>query len=230
MSKRALGTVIAAVGLVLILFAAGLTIRNISIDNKAAAATSDILARVLAEEALIENGGQSADSEDGDDGDVSPEYPTYPLIPGQRRILDLIREPEMKTVLVDGREYIGVLKIPRTGSELPVLSTCTDRTINIAPGRYHGSPDGGAFVIGGHNYISHLGRIDWLREGDEVLFTDVEGTSYLYNVVGSEVLDANASRELVDDEWDLSLFTCTFSGTQRLTVRCLRADLMEDEG
>ncbi len=218
MSKRTLGTVIAVIGFLMILGAAGLTVRNISTDNKAAAATSDILERVLAEEA------SSADRDPSGNGGGEDLSPQYPMIPGQRRILDMLREPEMKTVLVDGREYIGVLKIPRTGSELPVMATCTDRTINVAPGRYYGSPEGGAFVIGGHNYISHLGRIDWLREGDEVLFTDVEGTSYLYSVVGSEVLDANASRALVDDQWDLSLFTCTFSGAQRLTVRCLRAD------
>ena len=222
MSKRTLGTVIAVIGFLMILGAAGLTIMNVSTDNRAAEATSGILDRVLAEEAsgaIQSRGGE----EDGHA--VTPEYP---MLPGQRRILDLIREPEMKTVLVDGREYIGVLKIPKTGSELPVMSTCTDRTINIAPGRYHGSPGGSAFVIGGHNYISHLGRIDWLKQGDEVLFTDVEGTTYLYSVVGSEVLDANAARELVDDEWDLSLFTCTFSGAQRLTVRCLRVDPDEE--
>lgn len=222
MSKRTLGTVIAVIGLLMILGAAGLTVMNVSTDNRAAAATSGILDRVLAQEAS--GAVQSHGGEENGDA-VTPQYPA---IPGQRRILDLIREPEMKTVLVDGREYIGVLKIPKTGSELPVMSTCTDRTINIAPGRYHGTPGGGAFVIGGHNYISHLGRIDWLKEGDEVLFTDVEGTTYLYSVVGSEVLDANAARELVDDEWDLSLFTCTFSGAQRLTVRCLRVNPEKD--
>ena len=51
MSKRTLGTVIAVIGFLMILGAAGLTVRNISTDNKAAAATSDILERVLAEEA-----------------------------------------------------------------------------------------------------------------------------------------------------------------------------------
>lgn len=223
MSKRTFGTVIAVIGFLMILGAAGLTVMNVSTDNRAAEATSGILDRVLAEEA-----SGAVQSHGGDAGDGNAVTPEYPMLPGQRRILDLIREPEMKTVLVDGREYIGVLKIPKTGSELPVMSTCTDRTINIAPGRYHGTPEGGAFVIGGHNYISHLGRIDWLKEGDEVLFTDVEGTTYLYSVVGSEVLDANAARELVDDEWDLSLFTCTFSGAQRLTVRCLRVNPEKD--
>ena len=61
-----------------------------------------------------------------------------------------------------------------------------------------------------------------------MLFTDVEGQSYLYKVVGSEVINANAGRDLISDEWDLSLFTCTFSGSQRLTVRCLRAEPEDD--
>lgn len=219
MVKRRLGTVVAVIGLILILGAAGLTLRNIRTDNKAAAETSDLLAKVLAGEVEQDDSGD-------EESDVVDLTSTYPL-PSQRRLRNLIPDPELKTVLVDGREYIGVLTIPRTGSELPVMSTCTDLTINISPGRYYGTPTGGAFVIGGHNYISHLGRIDWLREGDDVLFTDVEGVTYLYKVVGSEILDANAGRELVSDEWDLSLFTCTFSGSQRLTVRCLRAESEE---
>jgi len=222
MVKRSVGTVVAAIGLILILGAAGLTLRNIRTDNKAAAATSDLLNRVRAEE-LEQSGSEGEPAEAETDVPIS----LYPL-PGQRRLRKLIQEPEMKTVLVDGREYIGVLAIPRTGSEPPVMATCTDRTINISPGRYYGSPTGGAFVIGGHNYISHLGRIDWLREGDEILFTDVEGNAYLYNVVGSEIIDANDARGLISDEWDLSLFTCTFSGAQRLTVRCMRAELEDD--
>ncbi|MBE6726191.1 MAG: sortase [Ruminococcaceae bacterium] len=222
MVKRRLGTVVAVIGLILILGAAGLTLRNIRTDNKAAAATSDLLARVRAEE--VEQTGTGTEE---DPAETEAPVSQYPL-PGQRRLRNLVPEPEMKTVLVDGREYIGVLTIPRTGSELPVMATCTDRTINISPGRYHGTPTSGGFVIGGHNYISHLGRIDWLREGDEVLFTDVEGQSYLYKVVGSEVINANAGRDLISDEWDLSLFTCTFSGSQRLTVRCLRAEPEDD--
>jgi sortase A len=219
MVKRRLGTVVAVIGLILILGAAGLTLRNIRTDNKAAVETSDLLAKVRAGEVEQDDAGD-------EESDVVDLTSTYPL-PNQRRLRNLIPDPELKTVLVDGREYIGVLTIPRTGSELPVMSTCTDQTINISPGRYYGSPTGGAFVIGGHNYISHLGRIDWLREGDDVLFTDVEGVTYLYKVVGSEILDASAGRELVSDEWDLSLFTCTFSGSQRLTVRCLRAESEE---
>ena len=221
MYKKTLGTVIAVIGLLLVMGAAGLTIMNVRTDNKAAVMTSDILSRVRSEKP------EPGSSDDSSDEDEEEDIIRYPL-PGQRRLRSRIPEPEMKTVLVDGYEYIGVLTIPRTGSELPVMSTCTDRTINVSPGRYYGSPEKGPFVIGGHNYISHLGRIDWLREGDEVLFTDVEGVSYLYKVAGSEILNAGDSRKLVSDEWDLSLFTCTFSGTQRFTIRCLKAET-EDE-
>ena len=220
MYKRTLGTVVAVIGLLCVLGAAGLTLMNVRTDNKAAVMTSDILSRVLASEPVP----GSSDTDPGEDEEETPRYP----LPNERRLRSRIPEPEMKTVLVDGYEYIGVLTIPRTGSELPVMSTCTDRTINVSPGRYYGTPEKGPFVIGGHNYISHLGRLDWLREGDEVLFTDVEGISYLYKVAGSEILNAGDGRKLVSDEWDLSLFTCTFSGAQRLTVRCIRAE-SEDE-
>ena len=116
MYKRAFGTLIVTVGLILILGAVGLTVMNVRTDNKAAERTSEILERVIAE--LPDSSASADGAADEEAGDVQEETVQYPL-PGQRRLRNLMPEPEMKTVLVDGREYIGVLTIPRTGSELP---------------------------------------------------------------------------------------------------------------
>lgn len=222
MSKRTLGTVAVTIGLLCILGAVGLTLRNINTDNRAAEKTAGILEQLTVEES---SGNVTRPVQE-----TEAAVPVYPFPSHSRRpeFLEPEHKPEMATVLVDGREYIGVITIPRMKSELPVQAICDDVSINVSPGRFHGSPETGAFVIGGHNYVSHFGRLDWLREGDEVLFTDVEGKKTLYTVSGSELLSASAVEDLISDEWDLSLFTCTFSGSQRLTVRCIAADSSTD--
>ncbi len=75
-------------------------------------------------------------------------------------------------------------------------------------------------MICGHNYTVHFGRIDNLREGAKVIFTDVRGNKFVYEVKESELVNPDAVRYMISDDWDLSLYTCTLPGTARYTVRC----------
>lgn len=43
---------------------------------------------------------------------------------------------------------------------------------------------------------------------------------FSYNVSGMEELPGTALEEMEAGEWDLTLFTCTASGKNRVTVRC----------
>ena len=55
-------------------------------------------------------------------------------------------------------------------------------------------------------------------------FTDVYDESITYEVSNQEVIDGNDKDEMVKNvnDWDLTMFTCTFSGRTRQTVRCVR--------
>jgi sortase A len=75
-------------------------------------------------------------------------------------------------------------------------------------------------VIAAHNYKSHFGRLSELQTGDIVFFTDVNGRSYYYEVVLSETLPKEATEEMIAGGFDLSLYTCTPGGANRVTVRC----------
>ena len=46
-------------------------------------------------------------------------------------------------------------------------------------------------------------------------------TRYIVEVI--EVLDGTAVEEMITGDWDLSLYTCTYGGKSRLTVRCRKA-------
>jgi len=58
-----------------------------------------------------------------------------------------------------------------------------------------------------------------LVQGDAVTFTDMDGNVFCYQVAEIETLPPYATQEMTSGEWDLTLFTCTIGGQNRLTLR-----------
>ena len=127
---------------------------------------------------------------------------------------------EMLTTEVNGYDCIGVLSIPVLELELPVLTDWNYAKLKIAPCHYFGSYYEKDFVIAAHNYQSHFGRLSALRPKDLILFTDISGTVYCYEVVLLETLPGSATEDMITSGFDLSLYTCTPGGASRVTVRC----------
>ena len=128
----------------------------------------------------------------------------------------------MPTSHVDGHDYIGCLTIPSLGLDLPIMSGWSYPKLRIAPCRFEGSLYLDDLVLMAHNYDRHFGRIKNLRSGDIITFTDMEGTTVEYEVIALEVLEPTAVEEMTAGEFDLTLFTCTYGGQSRVTVRCDR--------
>ena len=126
----------------------------------------------------------------------------------------------MPTVRAGYFDSIGILSSPVLELELPVLADWSYEKLNSAPCQYYGSYYEPDFVIAAHNYDSHFGRLSQLQSGDLVLFTDVTGNVYCYEVVLLETLIATATEEMITSGFDLSLYTCTPGGASRVTVRC----------
>ena len=127
---------------------------------------------------------------------------------------------EMTTVKVDGYECIGILSIPVLDIELPVLTDWSYAKLKKAPCHYYGSYYEKDFVIAAHNYKSNFGRLSELQTGDIVIFTDINNVERYYEVVLLETLHKNATKEMIISGFDLSLYTCTLGGSNRVTVRC----------
>ena len=77
-------------------------------------------------------------------------------------------------------------------------------------------------VIMAHNYDRHFGSLSELRIGDRVSFTDMDAETTLYEVVALDVLAPTDIEVMTAGEYDLTLFTCTYGGKSRVTVRCNR--------
>lgn len=132
--------------------------------------------------------------------------------------------PEMPTMEIDGNEYIGYLEIPTIGVSLPVMSDWSYPQLRIAPCCYWGSAYDDSLVIMAHNYDRHFGRIGTLEIGAPVQFIDCEGNIFRYVVAAHEQLERTDVQEMLADSWDLTLFTCTYGGANRVTVRLTRVD------
>ncbi|MBR5260026.1 MAG: sortase [Eggerthellaceae bacterium] len=121
---------------------------------------------------------------------------------------------------VDDNFYVGTLRIPSLGLELPVMEEWSYEGLRVAPCRYAGSAYAGDMVIAAHSYTSHFGRLSSISYGDEVSFADVCGNVFVYKVVSVEELQSTDVGAMVQSEWELTLFTCTFDGSARVAVRC----------
>ena len=126
---------------------------------------------------------------------------------------------EPATISVGGYEVCGSISIPKMGVELAIISDWSYANLNISACRYSGSPDGQMIVMA-HNYTRHFGRLRSLAAGDEVRVTGVDGTIYDYEVTVTETLASNQLGVVMSgDNWDLTLFTCTYGGENRVVVR-----------
>lgn len=131
---------------------------------------------------------------------------------------------EMTETMIDGYSYIGCLSVPSLGLALPVMSEWDYGRLKIAPCRYTGSVKTDDLVIAGHNYVRHFGKLSGLSQGDEVTFTDMDGEVSFYEVAAVDVLSPSAVEEMISGDYDLTLFTCTYGGKSRVTVRCERSE------
>lgn len=128
--------------------------------------------------------------------------------------------PVMTEKTIDGYSYIGYLSIPSLELELPVMAQWDYQRLRIAPCRYTGSTKTDNLVIAAHNYARHFGNLSKLTAGEKISFVDMDGIVTVYEVAMVEIMEPTAIEEMTDGSYDLSLFTCTYGGKYRVTVRC----------
>ncbi len=188
------GKLIMLLGTVLVLLSMILTLYNSYEEKKAENLASDVLGQI----GMI----PSADKTDG-----IPDYVVNPFM-------------NLPKKEIDGRFYVGTVSVPKLNITLPVMEQWSYENFKISPCVYEGTPYLNNFIICAHNYRNHFGSLKNLNQGDKVSFKDFDGNVFKYEVLYTEILDNNAVEEMSEGEWDLTLFTCTYGGATRVTVRC----------
>ncbi len=185
-------------GLVLVLASLFLTLYNNYSENNAAKESAKVLLQIPV----------SVNSD-------TNETPDYLIIP----------DVEMARKKIDGKYYVGTLSIPALNLKLPVIDEWSYENFRTAPCVYEGTPYKNNLIICAHNYRKHFRALRSLVPGDKVTFNDMEGNVFIYEVMYTELLDDEAVEEMSSGEWDLTLFTCTYGGATRITVRCKNVEL-----
>ena len=200
--KRKAGKLLMTIGLLLIAAAFLLMVYNIWESKKAENMSEEILNQI--------KDGQD-ENVSSDDADEKPLYEIYP-------------DMEMPVLTIDGVDYIGILTVHSLGLELPVAGNWSYPNLRRSPCRYKGSAYSNDMIIAGHNYSRHFGGLKNLAIGEEISFRDVDGHIFQYQVDDIETIPGTAVEDMHAGEWDMTLFTCTYGGKSRVTIRCRKLE------
>lgn len=200
--KRKAGKLLMTIGLLLIAAAFLLMVYNIWESKKAENMSEEILNQIKDEQ---------DENVSSDDADEKPLYEIYP-------------DMEMPVLTIDGVDYIGILTVPSLGLELPVAGNWSYPNLRRSPCRYKGSAYSNDMIIAGHNYSRHFGGLKNLAIGEEISFRDVDGHIFQYQVDDIETIPGTAVEDMDAGEWDMTLFTCTYRGKSRVTIRCRKLE------
>ena len=132
-------------------------------------------------------------------------------------ISNLTKQGE-EVISIKGNDYIGIIEIPTLNLKLPIMSEFTYDKLKIAPCRYFGSILTNDLVICGHSYQAHFGNLYKLQPKDIIIINDFH-KQYIYEVETIEILEATDITNMLDSEFDLTLYTCTKDSLRRVTIR-----------
>ena len=204
--KRKFGAALMILGLLLLLGAGWLYLANQEEGERAQKSVEKFLPQVM------QSIRQKIEPRNTEPFDASSEASEVPIDPD-------FYSTEMTVEVIDGYAFVGYLSVPSLELQLPIIAETSDELLKISPCRFFGSTKTDNLVIGGHNYWQHFGQLPNLNNGDTVIFTDMDGLRTSYELITMEVLDPNNVDDLTKGEYPLSLFTCTYGGSSRITLR-----------
>ncbi len=88
---------------------------------------------------------------------------------------------------------LGTIEIPKIGVSMTMYEGIRLSTLDLGPGHWPGTAmpgELGNVVVAGHRTSGHqvFRNIDALVEGDEILFTDADGSIHRYRVTSSRIV------------------------------------------
>lgn len=203
--KSKIGITFMTIGVMLIVAALSLVAYNIYADNSAEKKSHEILT-ILEEEIneRLENNSISINANPTNNDETSNKN---------------------ESIVINDNEYIGIIYIPDINIKLPVMKQWNYDNLKISPCRYNGDVKYNDLIIAAHNYSSHFGQLKHLVCDDLVYFIDVNGKTHDYVIKSIEIVNGQDVDKMLSGDWPLTLFTCNFNGSARVTIRC---DILEN--
>ncbi len=133
---------------------------------------------------------------------------------------EVILDPSMPVLELEGVDYAALLEIPSMSVALPVANEWKSSILPNVPSRFYGYANDGTLVIGGADFPGQFDFCNKIEHGTHVTVTDMTGKKFTYTVC-----DVNRSKKaetdwLADTKYDLTLFCRDMYSFEYIAVRC----------
>ena len=133
-----------------------------------------------------------------------------------------------KVIASDGKAYdaVAYLSIPSLGIKYPVLAKTSDALLKVSLNKYWGANPNqvGNMCIVGHNYNDSrfFGKLNQIKNGEEIIITEMDGESVSYYVYETDMIDpydTACTSQKTNGRKEITLITCNVDGSQRFIAK-----------
>lgn len=134
--------------------------------------------------------------------------------------------PYLETANLSGYEVTGILQIPELNQSWPIIASGDPVATAKIPSIYGGNPDSGDLVIADSGDNQQFASLKDLPDGSKVVFTDISGREYRYQVATVETVPSKKQSAISRhrERWDAAIITPNFSGRSQIVTRLVKAE------
>lgn len=132
----------------------------------------------------------------------------------------------LETVNLSGYEVTGILQIADLNQSWPIIASGDAVATAKIPSIYGGNPASGNLVITDSADNRQFTGIKNLPDGSEVVFTDISGREYRYQIATVETVP-NRKLSAISrhrERWDAAIITPNFSGRSQIVTRLVKSE------
>lgn len=134
--------------------------------------------------------------------------------------------PYLETVNLSGYEVTGILQIADLNRSWPIIASGDAAKTAKIPSIYGGNPASGDLVITDSGDNQQFSGLKDLPDGSKVVFTDISGREYRYQVATVETVPSKKQSAISRhrERWDAAIITPNFSGRSQLVTRLVKSE------
>lgn len=134
--------------------------------------------------------------------------------------------PYLETVNLSGYEVTGILQIPDLNRSWPIIASGDAAATVKIPSIYGGNPASGDLVITDSANNQQFARLKDLPDGSKVVFTDISGREYRYQLATVETVPSKKQSAISRhrERWDAAITTPNFSGRGQIVTRLVKSE------
>ena len=126
---------------------------------------------------------------------------------------------------LSGYEVTGILQIPDLNRSWPIIASGDAAATAKIPSIYGGNPASGDLVIADGADNQQFSGLKDLPDGSEVVFTDISGHEYRYQLATVETVPSSKLSAISRhrERWDAAIITPNFSGRSQIVTRLVKS-------